>query len=330
MTNENDIPLFARANINLASAKLRARAVTTSDDFFAPMGRMLLDAEPVFIPGKFDENGKWMDGWESRRRRDDGHDWVIVALAARGVIHGVDIDTRFFTGNYPPFASIEGCDDVEGPSPNTKWREMVPRMALKGDSHHFVEIEPGDPVTHLRLNIFPDGGVARLRAYGRAVPVRVDGELDLASALNGARCIEWNDSHFGDPQCLLYPGRGEDMGDGWETRRRRESGNDWMIVALGMIGEIDRVLVDTAHFKGNFPDRCSLEAVLMDDGNAGPGDFENAAWSPVLDQMKLQMDHVHEYSGDLIHRAGKVSHVRFNIYPDGGVSRLRVIGQAAG
>ncbi len=330
MNDTNDMPLFARANINLASAKLRARAVAKSNDFFAPMARMLQDAEPVFIPGKYDDHGKWMDGWESRRRRDDGHDWVIVGLVARGVVPGFDIDTRFFTGNFPPFASIEACDEMGGPGDTTKWREIVPRTALEGDSHHFVEVTPGDPVTHLRLNIFPDGGVARLRAYGRAVPARVEGELDLASALGGARCIAWSDSHFGDPQCLLYPGRGEDMGDGWETRRRRGPGNDWIILALGMPGEIDRIVVDTAHFKGNFPDRCSLEAVLMDDLEAGPGAFASVAWMPVMDQVKLEMDHIHEFTGDRVRRVGKVSHVRFNIFPDGGVSRLRVFGRAAG
>jgi allantoicase len=330
MNDMKEIPLFARSNINLASAKLRARATAKSNDFFAPMARMLQDSEPVFIPGKYDDHGKWMDGWESRRRRDDGHDWVIVALAARGVIHGFDIDTRFFTGNYPPYASIEGCDEIDGPEDSTKWREIVPRMALEGDSHHFVEVTPGDPVTHLRLNIFPDGGVARLRAYGRAVPARVEGERDLASALSGARCIAWSDSHFGDPQCLLYPGRGEDMGDGWETKRRRGPGNDWMILALGMPGEVDRVVVDTAHFKGNYPDRCSLEAVLMDDPEAGPEAFESVTWLPVMDQVKLEMDHIHEFTRDQIHRVGRVSHVRFNIFPDGGVSRLRVFGRATG
>ncbi len=327
MNEKEEAPLFARSNINLASAKLGARALTTSDDFFAAMDRMLADREPVFIADKYDDNGKWMDGWESRRRRDDGHDWCIIKLAVRGTIHGFDIDTRFFTGNYPPCASVEACDCVGRPDDTTVWQEIVPRMDLDGDSHNFVECEPDVPYTHLRLNIFPDGGVARFRAYGRAAPARLEGEIDLASALNGARCVDWNDSHYGDPQCLLYPGRGENMGDGWETRRRREPGNDWIIIALACPGRIERVIVDTIHFKGNYPDCCTLEGAFSEDSADIPEALAALEWRELMPQQKLQMDREHEFSGDLISDPGTVSHVRLNIFPDGGVSRLRLYGR---
>ena len=183
------------------------------------MSRMLDPVEPVFIPGKYDDHGKWMDGWESRRRRRGGHDLCVVKLAAPGVLHGADIDTRHFTGNYPPAASLEGCFTSTTPGPDTDWVTLVPPTELGPDSRHLFPVAHAGSVSHVRLNIFPDGGVARLRLYGTPRPQWASGEsgrpVDLASALNGAVAIAWNDSHYGHPNNLLRPDKGIDMGDGW-------------------------------------------------------------------------------------------------------------------
>lgn len=326
MKNETELPSFARSAVNLASARLGAKAIDVSDDFFAPMERMLHDTDPVFIADKYDDHGKWMDGWESRRKRTPGHDWCVISLAARGEIWGVDIDTGHFTGNYPPQASIEACDEPDGPDEATVWREIVGRTDLVGNSHHYHIIQDKTPATHLRLNIYPDGGVARLRVYGRAVPPNPDGEIDLAAALNGGRCLAWNDAHFGDPQRIIFPGRGENMGDGWETRRRREPGNDWIITELGMPGIINRIIVDTAHFKGNYPDRCSIEGAFYDGNEVAPGTMPALDWQLLLPEQKLEMDRAHTFGSDMLAELGPVTHLRLNIFPDGGVSRLRVFG----
>jgi allantoicase len=328
------LPDWARQQINLADARLGAETVACSDDFFAPMARMLQAQPAVFIPGKYDANGKWMDGWESRRKRGPGHDWCVVRLARPGRIAGIDIDTSFFTGNYPPAASLDGCRDGGDPASESSWQPLLSATPLAGNQHHLIAL-PGtrreQAYSHVRLNILPDGGVARLRIYGRpsgASETAADGLADLASALNGGYPVAWNDAHFGAAANLLLRGRGTDMGDGWETRRRREPGFDWCILALGRPGHIRRIEVDTAHFKGNFPDRCSLQA------GYAPGQGEQALvtqaqfWPCLLPEMKLQADHVHLFCEDIV-SLGVVSHVRLNLHPDGGVSRLRLWGEIA-
>jgi len=327
------LPDWTRQQINLADARLGATAVACSDDFFAPMAR-LLDAQPaVFVTGKYDANGKWMDGWESRRRRGTGNDWCVVRLARPGRIAGVDIDTSFFTGNYPPAASLDGCALGDDPDAAGSWQAVLPAVALLGNQHHLLALPAGVRATifsHLRLNILPDGGVARLRVYGRPAgraEVASDGLIDLAAALNGAYAVAWNDAHYGHPDNLLRPGRGLDMGDGWETRRRREPGFDWCVIALGAAGSISRIEVDTAHFKGNFPDRASLQ------GGFSPGVGEHALitqsqfWPTLLPETALAADHQHAFDSQLVAHP-PITHVRFNLHPDGGVSRLRLWGKA--
>ena len=267
MNQQDDAPAFARHLVNLAASRLGAKTLVCSDDFFAPMERMLQDSEPVFVPGKFDDHGKWMDGWESRRRRGGGHDHVILRLGTRGIIRGLDIDTRHFTGNYPPQASLEAADGPASAGPDElEWREVLGVTDLEPDRHHYLEISDGTPATHLRLNIFPDGGVARLRVYGEPLPdwSRMDEttSAELSAIANGGRIAGFNDAHYGNPWVILTEGRGVNMGDGWETRRRREPGNDWILVRLGAPGLIEQIEVDTAHFKGNYPDRCSVLSLI--------------------------------------------------------------------
>ena len=313
--------------IQLEQPRLGTRVISATDDFFAAKERVIDPAEPVFIDGKYDDHGKWMDGWESRRKRIPGHDWCVIRLGVPGVIHGFDIDTSFFTGNYPPEASIEACvsdiDEADG-----EWHELVARTHLDGDAHHFLEISDDRVWTHVRMHIYPDGGVARLRIYGeiKANLDGVDGYVDLAAVENGGRAINCSDEHYGSMHNLNVPGRGVNMGDGWETARRRGPGNDWVILALGQACAIERVEVDTAHFKGNYPDRVSFDAACFDcDAEATP---DAEAWATLLAETKLKMDQQHYFES--LESLGAVTHIRMSIYPDGGVSRLRLFGRVGG
>ncbi len=322
---------FTKRWVNLASAKLGARAISCSDDFFAPMHRMLEDSSPVYIDDKYDDHGKWMDGWESRRKRIPGHDWCIVRLARPGIIHGIEIDTTHFTGNYPPAASVDVCSfDGDSPDADTAWRELIPQSVLEGDQVHQYKVNVPGSFTHVRLNIYPDGGLARFRVYAEP---KVEwerlrpGELvDLAAALNGGVALACNDEHYGSISNLITPGRGINMGDGWETRRRREPGNDWVVIALARPGVVREIEIDTAHFKGNFPDSCSvlgthLDLVGLESLKAG-----SEHWQELLPRIKLKADSIHRFSQELIY-TGTITHIRVNIFPDGGLSRVRVMGE---
>ncbi len=331
-----ELPEWAARAVNLANPRLGARALGASDDFFAEVGRMLNPDPAAFVPGKYDTNGKWMDGWESRRKRVAGHDWALVKLGVKGVIRGFDVDTSHFTGNYPPAVSIEATvsasDDV-ATLQAAEWTEILPATPLGPNSHHLLECGSSDAWTHLRVNIYPDGGIARLRVYGRPVSalesLAGDALVDLVAMENGGRAVSWNDASFGSSvAALLLPGRGINMGDGWETRRRREPGNDWCILQLGTPGLIERIEVDTAHFKGNYPDRFSLQAARMDGGTDQSVITQSMFWPFLIGEQKLSMDAIHTFSEGLA-ALGPVTHVRLNIIPDGGVSRLRLWGKVA-
>ena len=329
----SDLPAFAINAINLASARLGAKALYATDDFFADKSRMLQDTPAVFQADRYDDHGKWMDGWESKRRRNGGHDHCIVKLGTKGVIRGVDIDTSHFTGNYPPAASLEACVSLEDPDDKTIWTPILAPVSLGPSAHHFHAINNEWAWTHLKLNIYPDGGIARLRVYGEPVPAweskdrSATHELSLAN--NGGRIIAYNDAHYGSVWTLLTAGRGINMGDGWETRRRREPGNDWIIVKLGAPGIVERIEVDTCHYKGNYPDACSLQAALVTSATDNSIVTEAMFWPELLARQKLQADQIHSFSGEALAGLGAVSHVKLNIYPDGGVSRLRVFGRLA-
>lgn len=322
-----------RQYVNLAQPRLGAEVVYATDDFFADKARLIDPAEPVFIPGKYDDNGKWMDGWESRRKRVPGHDWCIVRLGVPGIVAGFEIDTQHFTGNYPPGAEIEVCRSADAvPGDDAMWTKVTDRLALNGNDRVYVAIDHADPVTHVRLHIFPDGGVARLRVWGRVAKdwsaVGADERVDLLAMANGGRGIIANDEHFGVVENLTAPGRGVDMGDGWETRRRREPGHDWAVVELGTAGRIDEIIVDTAHFKGNYPDRCVIQATATAAGTPAEIAAQAEGWPVLLPEVKLQADHIHVFTAGIAD-LGPVRFVRLNILPDGGVSRLRLIGRIA-
>ncbi|MFM8313571.1 MAG: allantoicase [Deltaproteobacteria bacterium] len=328
--------------VDLASERLGGKAIFANDDFFASKNGLVKAEEPIFIPGKYTANGKWMDGWESRRRRTPGHDWCVLKLGVAGTISGLDVNTRYFTGNYPEHFSLEAthCSKNITAANLSKvkldWVELVPKTALKGDTHNFFPVKNDKSWTHLRLNIFPDGGVARLRVFGN---VTADWETlkkskvpkDLALVTHGAQVITCNDNHYGRMENLILPGRAINMGDGWETKRKRVPGYDWIVVKLGTTGKIKKIEVDTHFFKGNFPDTCSIEGCRYPKRDLTASDFtaeKNLKWVEILPKTKLKAHFSHFFDKALTEAAKKESfdYLRLNIFPDGGVSRLRVYG----
>jgi len=318
--------------IRLEQPRLGTRVIYATDDFFAPKERLIDAADPVWKEGEYDDHGKWMDGWESRRKRVEGYDYCVVKLGIPGVLHGFDIDTSFFTGNYPPAASVDVCtSDEELPGDDAAWQTLLPRTDLDGDSHNFFPVDSESAITHLRLNIYPDGGVARLRIFGE---VRSDhsrhtagDSIDLVGMQNGGRALLASDEHYGSMHNLNLPDQGTHMGDGWETARRRGPGNDWVVFELGRPGTIEQVEIDTAFYKGNYPDRAEIRAAMVtaiDDLEA-----ESANWAVLLPECKLEMDTSNEFA-DEIQDVGVVSHIRMSSFPDGGVMRLRIIGKPNG
>lgn len=313
--------------IDLAAERVGGQVLEASDDFFAEKENLIKPGRGIFIEDKYTERGKWMDGWESRRKRTEGHDWCTLKLGLRGVIHGVDIDTNHFLGNHPPHASLEAAC-VSGTPDENDWYEILEKSSLEPGSQNLFKICSSEQWTHLRLHIYPDGGVARLKVYGDVKPdwqqMSMDKTLDLVAVENGGRVIACNDMFFSSKDNLIMPGRGINMGDGWETKRRRGPGHDWSILKLGHPGYINQIEVDTHHFKGNYPDRCSIESIYVP--NAKDEVLENASWELLLPESKLTAHHQHYFEKELLHH-NAITHVRFNIFPDGGVSRLRLNGR---
>ena len=321
--------------IDLAAENLGGAVLYANDDFFAPKENLLKHSAPVFIEGKYTDLGKWMDGWETRRRRSprlhETFDWCVIRLGLAGIIHGINVDTSFFRGNFPSHCSLEVCAVDGQPDAaellQAQWTEVLPQAELAGDSHNHFTINYAQRVTHLRLKIYPDGGVARLRVYGEVLPDwaalrQRDSELDLAAAEHGGTVVTASDMFFGHRHNLIMPGRALDMSDGWETKRRRGPGYDWCVLQLGTAGTISRVEVDTGRFKGNYPESCSLEVAYATGGTP----LETLAWREILPDTRLQ-PHTRHYFSDELADCGPATHARFNIYPDGGVSRLRLFGR---
>jgi len=321
--------------IDLAAERLGGAVLLANDEFFAPKESLLRAAPAVWKEGEYTDRGKWMDGWETRRRRTPGHDWCIVRLGLPGVVHGVVVDTAFFRGNYPEQCSLEGASVAGVPDPEqlasdggVKWRELLPRSPLAGDSKNAFALTSDERLTHLRFHIYPDGGVARLRVHGEARPdparLARGQVLDLAAMENGGFVVVCSDMFFGHRQNLILPGRSTHMGDGWETRRRRGPGHDWTIVRLAARGSVQRLELDTDHFKGNAPGRCSLE--WCDAPGADAAALPTVVkWQPLLAETALQPHARHAWDAT----SAPATHVRLNIFPDGGVARLRVFGAIA-
>ena len=308
--------------VDLASERLGGAAIEANDEFFAPKESLVRLSRPVFLEHEYTDRGKWMDGWETRRRREPGQDWVIVRLGLPGVIRGVDVDTTYFRGNFPEACSLEAAESEAGP-----WTEILSKTALEGDSHNLFPVEAEGRFTHVKLHIYPDGGVARLRVYGRVVPdpgrLTRDSEIDLAALENGALVLAASDMFFGNRHNLILPGPPGGMHDGWETRRRRGPGHDWAIVQFGAPGTVHRIDVDTTWFKGNAPGSCSIEILAGGDPLS-----DQAEWIEILHPTPLVPDTLHHFEKE-VREASSSTHARLNIYPDGGVARLRLFGRIA-
>ncbi len=316
-----------RRFIRLEQPRLGSQVTWASDEFFGHKERLIDPATPVFVADRYDDHGKWMDGWETRRRRSAGHDACILRLGMPGIVRGVDIDTSYFTGNVPAEASIDACVSDED-VPGDGWETLLPRQPLDGDAHHFAGIEDDRTWTHVRLNVYPDGGVARLRIYGEARPLGLpeDGSIDLVSLGNGGRVLAASNEHFGRAQHLNLPGRAVHAGDGWQTARRRQPGHEWAILALGWPGVIERVEVDTGQYKGSHPEQVSLEAASFDSGTDVA--YDSDRWQTLLPASKVSMDKKHYFEDELA-ALGPVTHAMLCVHPDGGVSRLRLFGRAS-
>ena len=312
--------------VDLASERLGGAALFTNDEFFAGMDNLLRTEPAAFIPGKYTDRGKWMDGWETRRRRTPGHDWCIVRLGVPGIVRGVVIDTAYFKGNYPESCSVEACSAPPQATLEAleaaPWQELVPRTGLKGDSANPLAVEQAWRATHVRLRIFPDGGVARLRVHGEVVPeprwlgrAGVEQDVDLAAVEHGGVVVAASDTFFGPRHALVMPGRAHDMSDGWETRRTRREGPEWVVVKLAVEGTIHLVELDTWRFRGNAPGSAALEVGASAEG----------PWAPVLGQTKL-LPHTRHVLDTGLEPHAPARYARLSIWPDGGVSRLRLVG----
>jgi allantoicase len=335
MGHQAEIPLFAGAT-DLASALLGGKALYATDDFFAEKENLLSPGEAIFIPEKMTERGKWMDGWESRRKRIPGHDYCIVKLGEPGVISGVDIDTSHFLGNHSPYGSVDACDMPEETSIETlrdevEWTEILPPGPLHFGSHNVFAVPSSKRWTHVRLHMYPAGGIARLRVYGDVKPAATrfsNGSVDLLALKNGGKALACSDMFFSPMDNLLAPHTPQSMLDGWETRRRRGPGHDWVILKLARPGLLEELQIDTHYFNGNFPDACSVEGIFWP-GASTPSLLASLDWIEVLSSRKLTANAAHKYGpADGLVVARPLTHLRVSIFPDGGISRVRAIGRA--
>ena len=323
MTDFTELP-------DLASERLGGAVLAASDEFFAPKEALLRPGAPEWREGEYTERGKWMDGWETRRH-SDGEDWCVVRLGAPGIVRGIVVDTTHVRGNFPEACSAEVCA-LPAPAPldaleAAAWVEILPRTPLHGDAPNLMGVETELRATHLRLRIFPDGGVARLRVHGEVVPewtrfARGGGEVDLAALENGGRVVACSCMFYGRAENMILPGRSVMMRDGWETRRRRGAGHEWAVLRLAAPGAIHRVEIDTDHFLGNAPERCTLEAVHAPGASAE--ELASAPWRTLLAETTLLPHARHRF--EELASAVPATHVRIAIHPCGGIARLRLFG----
>ena len=310
---------------DLASRALGGSVSAANDELFAQRENLIRASAPYFDPNEFGHKGKVYDGWETRRRRDEGHDYAIVQLGAAGIIHGVIVDTAYFKGNYPPYISIEAAS-IEGyPSIDeilkADWQTIVEKSPAQGHCANAYTVTDPHRWTHGRLAIYPDGGVARLRVHGEVVadPRFLAGTVDLLAAENGGRLVGCSDAFYASPANIIMPGRAANMGEGWENARRRGPGNDFAIFSLAAAGRPRHVEVDTSYYVGNAPGWVRLSTI-----DARTADVDDAnAWTELLPRTAVQPDTRHRF---LHEDAAPATHLRLDVYPDGGLSRLRLFG----
>ena len=323
--------IFTNGLIDLAQPRLGSKVIFRTDDFFASADRIIDPSAPVFKEGLFDKNGKWMDGWESRRKRTPGHDYLIIKLGKPGSISKVNVDTSHFNGNQPSMISIEACNSKSNNIKKFKWKSLLGKKKTKANSPHIFKTSSKSVFTHIKLNIFPDGGVARLRLYGNISKEKNDFKnktINLASLLDGASVIACNNEHFGKAENILAPGKAKNMGDGWETRRRRDKGFDWLILNSIDGEKIDKIEISTHHFKGNFPSHCSLQAAYITTKKSSSSIVSGSnKWKTLMNKTMLKANKTHTFRNVLM-KNDKINFIKINIFPDGGISRFRIFGKA--
>jgi len=323
--------IFTNGLIDLAQPRLGSKVIFKTDDFFASAHRIINPSTPVFKEGLFDKNGKWMDGWESRRKRTSGHDFLIIKLGKPGSINKVDVDTSHFNGNQPFMISLEGCNSKSKNIRNLKWKTIISKKKTKANSHHLFKTSSKLIFTHIKLNLYPDGGVARLRLYGNISKENDNFRnktINLASLLNGASVIACNNEHFGKAENILAPGKAKNMGDGWETRRRRDKGFDWLILNSIKGKKINKIEISTHHFKGNFPNHCSLQAAFIPSKISSSSIVKNSSkWKFLMNKVNLSANKTHKFKNKLM-KNNKINFIKINIFPDGGISRFKIFGKS--
>jgi allantoicase len=323
--------IFTNGLIDLAQPRLGSKVIFKTDDFFASANRIINPSPAVFKEGLFDKNGKWMDGWESRRKRTSGHDFLIIKLGKSGSINKVDVDTSHFNGNQPSMISLEGCYSKSKNIKDLKWKTLIGKKKTKANSHHMFKSSSKSIFTHIKLNIFPDGGVARLRLYGSISKENNkfgNKTINLASLLNGASVIACNNEHFGKAENILAPGKAKNMGDGWETRRRRDKGFDWLILNPINGKKINKIEISTHHFKGNFPSHCSLQAAFVPNKKSSSSIIKSSVkWKFLLNKVNLSANKTHVFKNILM-KNDKINFIKINIFPDGGISRFKIFGKS--
>ncbi len=317
-------PAFTRLP-DLASRRLGGGVVWANDELFAERENLIKPEDPTYSTYTFGHKGQIYDGWETRRRREPGHDWALVRLGLPGVVHGVVVDTSFFTGNYPPEISVEGAALEGHPSPDelnaAEWTPLVPRSPARGDTRNAYPVHATERFTHVRLCQYPDGGVARLRVHGEVVPdprLLTAGAVDLAALENGGSVVACSNMFYSAPANLISPGQARVMGEGWETSRRRDDGNDWVELALAGPGVVRLAELDTSWFVGNAPGAASLRGY---DARAGQQPADAAL---LLPRQRLQPDTRHRFR---LADGPEVTHVRLDVHPDGGMARVRLWGE---
>ncbi len=316
--------------VNLAETKFGSKIIYKTDEFFGAANRILNASKPVFKEGLYDKHGKWMDGWETRRKRSVGHDFLVIKLGRPGKIYNVDIDTSFFSGNQPSQVSLEACFSKKNPTKKTIWKTILKKKKLGPDKNHNFKINNRSTFNFIKLNIFPDGGVARIRINGKVDlnKINLKGKnINLSSILNGSTIIGCNNEHFGKAENVLSPGTGVNMGDGWETRRSRGKNFDWIVIKFGVPGFINKLEIDTHHFKGNYPNAFTVQSALLQNNLSIKKILTSSKkWNLLIGKTKLNPHKKHSFKSNAS-KKNKVNYLRINIFPDGGISRIRAFGK---
>ena len=352
MSSQPAVPAAFAHLTNLAADETGTFVVYATDDYFAPKENLVRGDAPVWKEGEYTDRGKWMDGWESMRKREPGHDHAILRLGVPGEIHGLLCDTTHFKGNAPQAVSIEICEapytitaadlhalplvaseEAQAKLGGRAWREVLPKTDVRADFPNELKLaSPSGRATHVRFHIYPDGGVGRLRVYGVAKPEPrtfwQPASIDLVAIENGGTIAAVSDQFFGPPSNLLLPGRGVNMGDGWETKRRRSPGSDWCVLKLARRAVVERIEIDTHFFKGNAPQAALVEC--LDEETLGSAELEARLRAPTGWDVMLEESPLVQHKRHLLEpaRPRPVTHLRVHIFPHGGVNRMRVYGHA--